>query len=49
MTRRPGGIVMSEAIYDLVRGNPAVPARDLGLLDLKNIRTVRAYASTREH
>lgn len=42
---RPGGIVLSEAVHDLVRGNLNMPASDLGLLQLKNFeRPVRAYA-----
>ncbi len=41
----PGGVVISEAIHDLVRGNLPSPARDLGLLRLKNYeRSVRVYA-----
>jgi adenylate cyclase len=41
----PGAIVVSEAIHDLVRGHLDRPARDLGLLDLKNFeRPVRAFA-----
>jgi adenylate cyclase len=41
----PGGIVLSEAVHDLVRGNLGRPARDLGLLQLKNFENpVRAYA-----
>jgi adenylate cyclase len=40
----PGAIVMSEAIHDLVRGHLDRPARDLGLLHLKNFeRPVRAF------
>jgi adenylate cyclase len=41
----PGGIVLSEAVHDLVRGSLAQVARDLGLLQLKNFdNPVRAYA-----
>ena len=41
----PGGIVLSEAVHDLVRGALAGPARDLGLVRLKNFdRPVHAYA-----
>jgi adenylate cyclase len=42
---QPGGIVLSEAVYDLVRGSAGSGARDLGLLTLKNFENpVRAYA-----
>jgi adenylate cyclase len=41
----PGGIVLSEAIYDIVRGSVTTLARDLGFLELKNFaKPVRAYA-----
>jgi TolB-like protein/class 3 adenylate cyclase len=41
----PGGVILSEAIYDLVRGSVGARARDLGFLELKNFdRPVRAYA-----
>ncbi len=41
----PGGIVLSEAVHDLVRGSVRAQARDLGPLTLKNIeKPVRAYA-----
>jgi adenylate cyclase len=41
----PGGIVLSEAIFDLMRGSLSMPARDLGLLSLKNFeKPVRAFA-----
>jgi len=41
----PGGIVLSEAVFDLVRGSHGEHARDLGLVQLKNFeRPVRAYA-----
>lgn len=40
-----GGIVLSEAVYDVVRGSFAAQARDLGFLELKNFeKPVRAYA-----
>jgi TolB-like protein/class 3 adenylate cyclase/Tfp pilus assembly protein PilF len=40
----PGGIVLSEAVYELVRGSIDAPTRDLGLLELKNFeKLVRAY------
>src|SRR6266436_2669207 len=40
-----GGIVLSEAVHDLVRGSLGTAARDLGPLDLKNFEhPVRAYA-----
>jgi adenylate cyclase len=40
-----GGIVLSEAVHNLVRGSLGTTARDLGPLDLKNFEnTVRAYA-----
>jgi adenylate cyclase len=41
----PGEIVLSEAVYDLVRGSLSSRPRDLGLLTLKNFeKPVRAYA-----
>jgi adenylate cyclase len=41
----PGGIVLSETVFDLVRGSLSSQARDLGSLDLKNFeKPVRAYA-----
>jgi class 3 adenylate cyclase/tetratricopeptide (TPR) repeat protein len=41
----PGGIVLSEAVYDAVRGSVGVQARDLGFLQLKNFdKPVRAFA-----
>jgi adenylate cyclase len=41
----PGGIVLSEAVYELVRGSMGIQARDLGFLELKNFeKPVRAYA-----
>jgi adenylate cyclase len=40
-----GGIVLSEAVHDLVRGSLGAGARDLGPLHLKNFEnSVRAYA-----
>jgi adenylate cyclase len=40
-----GGIVLSEAVHDLVRGSLGAQARDLGPLTLKNFENpVRAYA-----
>jgi adenylate cyclase len=40
-----GGIVMSEAVHDLVRGSLGAQTRDLGPLDLKNFEVpVRAFA-----
>jgi adenylate cyclase len=40
-----GGVVLSEAVHNLVRGSLEAPARDLGLLQLKNFpEPVRAYA-----
>jgi adenylate cyclase len=41
----PGGLIISEAVYDLVRGTYGSNARDLGLLKLKNLeKPVRAYS-----
>jgi adenylate cyclase len=41
----PGGIVLSEAVHDVVRGSVGAEARDLGFLQLKNFaKPVRAYA-----
>jgi adenylate cyclase len=40
-----GGVVLSGAVHDLVRGSLGRAARDLGALDLKNFENpVRAYA-----
>jgi adenylate cyclase len=40
-----GGIVLSEAVHDLVRGSLGAQTRDLGPLDLKNFEEpVRAFA-----
>jgi adenylate cyclase len=41
----PGGVILSEAVYDLVRGSVGDRTSDLGFLELKNFdRPVRAYA-----
>ncbi|HEY0439703.1 MAG TPA: adenylate/guanylate cyclase domain-containing protein, partial [Xanthobacteraceae bacterium] len=41
----PGGIVLSETIYDLVRGSITAAAQDLGAIELKNLdKPVKAYA-----
>jgi TolB-like protein/tetratricopeptide (TPR) repeat protein len=41
----PGGIVISEAVHDLVRGSVGRQAVDIGLLQLKNFeRPVRAFS-----
>lgn len=41
----PGGIVISEVVYDLVRGHLGDGVRDLGYLDLKNFpKPVHAFA-----
>jgi adenylate cyclase len=41
----PGGVILSGAVYDLVRGGVSAHARDLGFLRLKNFeKPVRAYA-----
>jgi adenylate cyclase len=41
----PGGVILSGAVYDLVRGMIGAQARDLGFLRLKNFeKPVRAYA-----
>src|SRR5262249_4179762 len=37
-------MILSEAVYNLVRGTIGVQARDLGFLHLKNLKPVRAYA-----
>lgn len=40
----PGGIVLSGAVYEVMRGQNDLEARDLGLLHLKNItKPVRAF------
>jgi adenylate cyclase len=42
---KPGGIVLSEAVYDLVRSNVRSPPRELGLVHLRGLeRPVRLYA-----
>jgi adenylate cyclase len=41
----PGGILLSEAVYSAVRDSLGLKARDLGLLELKNLEApVRAYS-----
>lgn len=45
----PGGIILSEAVYNLVRSSIGAQARDLGFLRLKNMRPVRAYALDGPH
>ena len=41
----PGGVILSEAVYDLVRGSIGPGARDLGFLQLKNLeKPIRAYS-----
>ncbi|HVM81058.1 MAG TPA: adenylate/guanylate cyclase domain-containing protein [Stellaceae bacterium] len=41
----PGGIVLSAAVHDLVRGHLKAPPRDLGMVPLKNFELpVHAYA-----
>jgi adenylate cyclase len=41
----PGGIILSEAVYDLIRGSLGDRVRDLGPLKLKNFpKPVRAFA-----
>jgi class 3 adenylate cyclase len=41
----PGGIILSEAVYDLVRGTIGPGARDLGYLWLRNFeKPIRAYS-----
>jgi class 3 adenylate cyclase len=41
----PGGVILSEAVYDLVRGTIGPGARDLGYLRLKNFeKPIRAYS-----
>ena len=41
----PGGVLLSESVYDVVRGTVGSFARDLGYLQLKNLeKPVRAYA-----
>jgi adenylate cyclase len=41
----PGGVLLSESVYDVVRGTIGKLARDLGYLQLKNLeKPVRVYA-----
>lgn len=41
----PGGVILSEAVYDLVRGTVGPGVRDLGFLQLKNFeKPIRAYS-----
>jgi adenylate cyclase len=41
----PGGIVLSETVYDLVRGSVTAAAQELGAIELKNLeKPVKAYA-----
>jgi adenylate cyclase len=41
----PGGVILSEVVYDLVRGAVGRHARDLGFLQLKNLdKPIRAYS-----
>jgi adenylate cyclase len=41
----PGGVLLSESVYDVVRGTVAGVARDLGYIELKNLeKAVRAYS-----
>ena len=41
----PGGIVLSETVFDLVRGSLPSQGRDLGFVELKNFeKPVRAFA-----
>jgi adenylate cyclase len=43
----PGGVLLSESVYDVVRGTVGKFARDLGYLQLKNVeKPVRVYALT---
>ncbi len=43
----PGGVLMAESVYDVVRGTVGKLARDIGYLQLKNLdKSVRAYALT---
>jgi adenylate cyclase len=43
----PGGVLISESVYDVVRGTVGKLARDIGYLQLKNLdKAVRAYAVT---
>jgi adenylate cyclase len=40
----PGGIAISETVYELLRGSLASGAQDLGTISVKNMGEVRAYA-----
>ena len=41
----PGGVILSKAVYDLVRGTVGPSVRDLGFLQLKNFeKPIRAYS-----
>ncbi len=43
----PGGVIVSETVYDILRGMPGLDARDLGPLALKNFPLpVRGFALT---
>ena len=43
----PGGVLISESVYDVVRGTVGKLARDVGYLQLKNLdKSVRVYALT---
>jgi len=43
----PGGVLLSESVYDVVRGTVGAMARDIGYVQLKNLeKRVRAYALT---
>ncbi|CCE05513.1 putative adenylate cyclase 3 (ATP pyrophosphate-lyase 3) (Adenylyl cyclase 3) [Bradyrhizobium sp. STM 3843] len=43
----PGGVLLSESVYEVVRGTVGKLARDIGYLQLKNVeKPVRAYALT---
>ncbi len=43
----PGGVLLSESVYDVMRGTVGKFARDLGYLQLKNVeKPVRVYALT---
>src|SRR5262249_4369825 len=45
----PGGVLISESVYDVVRGTVGKLARDVGYLQLKNLdKSVRVYALTIE-
>ena len=43
----PGGVLISESVYDVVRGTVGKLTRDVGYLQLKNLdKSVRVYALT---